>query len=126
MKKLINKIGKFLLIGFIATIPGVMVASIVSRLDIIYAIPLFILLQFIIGYFTAVVVKRTTKYNLGEMNNLIDVATNVEVVQGYMQWVKQNEKTFSEDELKQHYIHAKKITDILTTLHESTRDTVTK
>ncbi len=126
MKKEIRDIGIYLLIGFVAIIPGVMVASIVSRLEMIYAIPLFIFLQFMIGYFTAVVVKKATNYNLAEMGELVDVATNIKVVQGYMQWVKQNEESFSEEELKQHYVHAKKITDILETLHESNRNTVTK
>jgi vacuolar-type H+-ATPase subunit I/STV1 len=126
MRKQLNVIGKYLLIGFVAIIPGVMISAVVNRLDLIYAIPLFIFLQYIVGYFTSFIVKKTSDYNLGEMNSLVDVTTNIEVVQGYMQWVKQNEKTFSENELKMHYLHAKKITDILTNLHESNRDSITK
>jgi uncharacterized membrane protein YcaP (DUF421 family) len=126
MRNEFNKIVKYLLIGFVAIIPGVMVMSVVSRLELMYAIPLFIFLQFIIGYFTTVVVNKTSKYKLGDMNNLIDVTTSVDVAQGYMKWVKINEAEFTEDELKQHYLHAKKITGILENLNESNRDPVTK
>lgn len=117
---------KSLLIGFVAIIPGVMVMSIASRLELYLAIPLFIILQFVIGYFTNIVVKRTSNYNLGSFDGLFDIRTNAEVARGYIEWVSENKESFNEEETKLHYDNARKITDTLHQLNESNRDTVTK
>lgn len=127
MRNRITDIKRYLLIGFISSIPGVLIATIVSRTDSLAAsITLFIALQFIVGLITTMIVKKSAKYDLQTMDNLMDISTHVEVIQGYIKWVKQNEEQFNEKELKQHYINAKKITDTLERLNESTRDTITK
>ena len=127
MKRKITNIKRYLLIGFVSSIPGVLIATIVSKTDsLAISILLFIALQFIVGLITTMIVNKSAKYDLQTMDNLMDISTHVEVIQGYIKWVKQNEEQFNEKELKQHYINAKKITDTLERLNESTRNSVAK
>lgn len=120
----LKQLFKWFIIGAIILAPGTIITMVILMTPWWVGIGLLILAQLSAGHIVTTKVSSSLSdmsinpVKIGKMERALTLASNEEMIKGYIQWVKDNSSTMSQDEAKKHFENIKEIEESINYIHK--------
>lgn len=115
---------KWFVIGAVILAPGTLTTMVILMAPWWVGIALLILAQLAAGYIVTSKVSSSLSdmsinpVKIGKMERALALASNEEMIKGYIQWVKDNSNRMNQDEAKTHFDNIKQIEESISFIHK--------
>jgi len=120
----LKQLFKWFIIGAIILAPGALIALLINASVWWVGLIILIFAQIFAGHLVLTKVSSSltdmsvNPIKIGLMDKALQLASNEEMIKGYIQWVKDNSATMTQHDAKKHFDNIKKIEESISYIHK--------